>query len=143
MLTITTNTMTIKEPRGGTLCTPACVRGELEDMATMAQEGFCVLTVNAKNTIIDRHLVTIGTLDAVSVHPREVFKAAIWDGAAAIVLAHNHPSGDPTPSAEDIKITRQLVDAGKTLDVKVLDHVILGRGNPDHISLREAGLVKF
>ena len=143
MLTITTNTMTIKEPRGERVCTPASVRGELADMATMAQEAFCVITLNTKNTIIDRHLVTLGTINSSLVHPREVFKAAIWDGAAAIVLAHNHPSGDPTPSPEDIRITRQLVKAGKVLDIRVLDHVVIGRAPQEYVSLREAGLLKF
>jgi DNA repair protein RadC len=77
------------------------------------------------------------------VHPREVFRAAILDGAGAIILAHNHPSGDPTPSSEDIRITRQLVEAGKILDIEVLDHVVVGRGERPFLSLRESGLVSF
>jgi len=143
MFTITTDAMTIKEPRGDKLCTPAAVRGELADMATMAQECFCVLTLNTKNQLIDRHMVTLGIVDASLVHPREVFRAAICDGAAAVVVAHNHPSGDPTPSAEDIRVTRQLVESGKVLDIQVLDHVIIGRGEREFVSLREEGLVEF
>jgi DNA repair protein RadC len=81
------------------------------------------------------------------VHPREVFKAAVEHSAAAVVLVHNHPSGDPTPSAEDIRITRQLVDAGRVMDLKVLDHVVLGKPRAgtahDFVSLRENGLVDF
>ena len=143
MLTITTNAMTIKEPKGERLCTPGSVRGELADMSTMAQECFCVLTLNTKNHLIDRHLITLGIVDASLVHPREVFRAAISDGASAVVLAHNHPSGNPTPSAKDIRITRQLVESGKVLDIQVLDHVIIGRGEREFVSLREEGLVEF
>ena len=90
--------------------------------------------------------VTLGLADASLAHPREVFREAIACGSSAIVLAHNHPSGDPTPSGEDIRLTRELVAAGKVIGIPVLDHVILGR--PDsagrsHVSLREAGLVEF
>ena len=100
MFTITANALTIKEPKGVVLRSPDSVRVELGDMASMAQECFCVCTLTTKNTLIDRHLVTMGLLDASLVHPREVFRVAVSDGAAAIVVAHNHPSGDPTPSAE-------------------------------------------
>jgi DNA repair protein RadC len=90
--------------------------------------------------------ITLGLADASLAHPREVFREAIACGSSALVLAHNHPSGDPTPSAEDIRLTRELVAAGKVVGIPVLDHVILGR--PDnsgrsHVSLREAGLVEF
>ena len=125
MLTITTNAMTIKEPKGERLCTPGSVRGELADMSTMAQECFCVLTLNTKNHLIDRHLITLGIVDASLVHPREVFRAAISDGASAVVLAHNHPSGNPEPSREDVAVTRQLVEAGKVMGIPVHDHLIL------------------
>jgi DNA repair protein RadC len=88
-------------------------------------------------------------LDASLVAPREVFRGAVADSAAAIVCAHNHPSGDPTPSAEDVRITRQLVEAGRILGIRVLDHVVIGRpdatgpGAPGFLSLRESGLVTF
>lgn len=91
--------------------------------------------------------ITKGILDTSLVHPREVFKEAIRSSSAAIVVLHNHPSGDVTPSAEDLRITRQLVEAGKIVDIEVLDHVILGRASPgqerDFLSVRESGLVKF
>lgn len=91
--------------------------------------------------------VTLGLADASLAHPREVFREAIACGASAVVLAHNHPSGDPTPSAEDIRLTRELVAAGKVVGIPVLDHVILGRaetaGGRSYVSLREAGLVEF
>jgi DNA repair protein RadC len=143
MFTLSTNVMTVKEAAGSRLCTPEDVRTQLADAATMAQEGFFVLTVNTKNKVIDTHMITLGIVDAALVHPREVFRPAISDGAAAVILAHNHPSGDPTPSAEDIRITRQLVEAGRVIDIRVLDHVILGRDQTPFISLREAGIVDF
>src|SRR5687768_5219536 len=82
-------------------------------------------------------LLTMGTMDTLLVHPREVFRGAIIAGAAAIVLMHNHPSGEPTPSEQDIKITRDLIRAGQLIKIEVLDHVIIG--NPNHCSLRELG----
>ena len=126
--------------------TPADVSSLCDDMRSMSQESFQVLTLNTKNGVIDRHLITLGLVDASLVHPREVFRVAIMDGAAAVILVHNHPSGDPSPSAEDIRITKQLVEAGKIIDVRVQDHVIVGR-RPDEshcfVSLRETGLVDF
>ena len=133
----------VKESSFKTCRTPADAAGILSDTATLAQEAFTVLTLDTKHHIIDRHLITLGLLDASLVHPREVFRTAIQDGAAAILVSHNHPSGDPTPSAEDIRITRQLVEAGKVLDVQVLDHVVIGRGETPFTSLRETGLVNF
>lgn len=116
-------------------------------MRGMMQEAFMVLTLDAKNKVIDQQLVTLGLLDASLVHPREVFRKAIVDNAAAIILAHNHPSGDPTPSGEDIRVTKQLVEAGSIVGIKVLDHVIIGaagsRGNRDFMSIREEGLISF
>jgi DNA repair protein RadC len=110
-------------------------------------EAFWVLLLNRRYHLIRPPLeITRGILDASLVHPREVFKEAIRSNAAAIILAHNHPSGDPTPSAEDIRITRQLVEAGKIIQIDVLDHVIIGNaqaGARDYASLRESGLVNF
>jgi len=129
--------------------TPAEVYGLCRDLQQAAQEAFIVIDLNAKNNVIDKRLVTLGLLDASLVHPREVFRGAIVNNAAAVVVCHNHPSGDPTPSAEDVRITRQLVDAGKVLSIRVVDHVVIGRpdstgpGAPAFLSLREAGLVEF
>ena len=123
--------------------TPEDVRRILADTADLAQEAFTVLTLNRKNKVIDRHLVTLGLLDASLVHPREIFGAAVRDSASAIIVAHNHPSGDPTPSSEDLAITRRLVESGRVLDIRVLDHVIVGRGTVPHFSIRESGLVSF
>ncbi len=129
--------------------TPADVAALCADLRQSAQEAFIVIDLNAKNNVIDKRLVTLGLLDASLVHPREVFRGAIVNNAAAVVVVHNHPSGDPTPSAEDVRITRQLVDAGRILSVRVLDHVVIGRadatspGSPAFMSLRESGLVSF
>jgi DNA repair protein RadC len=136
----------IRESTGTKCHTPEAVANELTDLRSAAQECFCVLTLDTKNRIIDKHLITLGILNATLAHPREVFRAAIMDSAAAIVLAHNHPSGDTTPSAEDIKLTRQLVEVGKHVEIHVLDHVIIGRtadSRPDYLSLRETGMVQF
>ena len=131
------------------LRTPADVAAVVrDDVRRLDCETFWVLLLDAKNGMIGHPVVVSkGLLDASLVHPREVFKEAIKRGAAAVLLAHNHPSGDPSPSAEDVRITRQLVDAGRIIDIRVLDHVVLGRlradGRPDYVSLRESGIVQF
>ena len=84
--------------------------------------------------------VARGTLDASLVHPREVFRAAITEAAASVIVIHNHPSGDPTPSPEDRAVTRQLVDAGRLVGIEVLDHVVVGEGR--YVSFAEAGLMQ-
>ena len=103
------------------------------------EEHFYCLFLSTKNRINGIHEVSIGTLNAAVVHPREVFKAAILSNSAAVILVHNHPSGDPSPSPEDIQLTRQLVEAGKLLDMPVLDHVIIG--NRRYSSLKERGIL--
>lgn len=92
------------------------------------KEHFAVMLLNTKNHIIGIKDVSIGSLTASIVHPREVFEAAILHHAAAIILLHNHPSGDPSPSREDIAVTQRLVKVGKVMDIPVLDHIILGNG---------------
>jgi len=91
------------------------------------QENFYVLMLDTKNNIIGEQLISKGILDASIIHPREVFKPAIKNSASKIILVHNHPSGDPSPSQEDLNITKRLISAGEEIDVKVLDHVIIGR----------------
>jgi DNA repair protein RadC len=100
-------------------------------------ECFIVLLLNTRRRVKGHHFVSIGTLDTLLVHPREVFRVAIVAAAGAIVLMHNHPSGDPTPSEADIKVTRDLIRAGQLMKIDVLDHVIIG--NPNRCSLRELG----
>ena len=125
---------------GTLLTTPQQVETYLSELKSAAQEAFVVIALNAKNRVIEKHLISLGTVNSALVHPREAFRALIQSGASATILAHNHPSGDPAPSAEDIKITRQLVSAGEIMGIKVLDHVVIG---DTALSLREAGLVKF
>lgn len=119
-----------------------------DDVRSLDQEVFWVLLLDSKNFLKGKPVeITSGLLDASLVHPREVFKEAIRLSTAAVVLAHNHPSGDPAPSSEDVRITKQLVEAGRIVDIKVLDHVILGKatgqGLPDFLSMREQGVVSF
>src|SRR5947207_14486247 len=102
-------------------------------------EVFYLITLNAQAAVVGLHEVTRGTLTSSLVHPREVLIRAIADCAAGIIVAHNHPSGDPRPSADDHAVTRQLVDAGKLLDVLVYDHVIVGNGR--YFSFAEGGLL--
>jgi DNA repair protein RadC len=106
-------------------------------------EQFQVVLLNTRRKLIRIERISQGTLDTLLVHPREVFRSAILAGAAAIVLVHNHPSGDPTPSEADVKVTRDLIRAGQLLKIEVLDHVILGRRTDqrkrDFTSLRELG----
>jgi DNA repair protein RadC len=92
------------------------------------QEEFHALLLNTRHRVLREVLVTRGTLDSALIHPREVFRHAVAEGAAAVILVHNHPSGDPTPSAEDRAVTRQLAEAGRAVGIPVLDHVVVGRG---------------
>lgn len=100
-------------------------------------ECMAVLILNTRRRVKGHQLLTIGTMDTILVHAREVFRGAIIAAAAAIAIIHNHPSGDPTPSEADIKVTRDLIRAGQLLKIEVIDHVIIG--NPNHSSLRELG----
>lgn len=106
-------------------------------------EQFQVILLNTRRRLIKVERISQGTLDTLLVHPREVFHVAIASRASAIVLAHNHPSGDPTPSEADIKVTRDLIRAGQILKIEVLDHLIIGRRTEqrpkDYVSLRELG----
>lgn len=107
-------------------------------MRDLSQEEFRVLLLNTQHAVVRELTATRGTLDTSLVHPREVFRAAITESAAAVILVHNHPSGDPTPSPEDREVTRQLAEAGRLLGIPVLDHVVIGDGR--YISFVEAGL---
>ena len=111
----------------------------MEDMRGLKQEHLVALLLNAKCEIESRITVSIGELTSTVVHPREVFRPAIRKGAAGIILAHNHPSGDPTPSKEDILLTRKVRDAGNLIGIDLLDHIILGDNT--YISLSEKGFL--
>ncbi|HVU32913.1 MAG TPA: DNA repair protein RadC [Opitutaceae bacterium] len=109
-------------------------------------EKFWVLCLNRKNRLVKRVEITSGTATAALAHPREVFRAAIREAASAVICAHNHPSGDPAPSAPDVQVTRQLREAAKAVDIELLDHVIVGRASADpqnrgYFSFREAGML--
>lgn len=114
-----------------------------EHVRHFQKEQFIVLLVNTRRRLVKREELSQGTLDTILVHARDVFRLAITANAAAIVLVHNHPSGDPTPSEADIKVTRDLIRAGQLLKIELLDHVILGRAtqerSKDYASLRELG----
>ncbi len=103
------------------------------------KEVFLALHLDGKNRIICMDLVSIGSLNQSIVHPREVFKTALLSNAAACLLIHQHPTGDPTPSSEDIAITRRLKEAGEIMGIKVLDHIIVGDG--EYLSFVERGLL--
>ena len=98
-----------------------------ERLKDKKEEHFYILMLNTQNNIIGEQLISKGILDASIIHPREVFKPAIKNSASKIILVHNHPSGDPTPSQEDLEITDKLIKAGEELEIKVLDHVIIGK----------------
>jgi DNA repair protein RadC len=109
-------------------------------------EKFWVLCLNRKNRLLKRVEITSGTATAALAHPREVFRAAIRESAASVICAHNHPSGDPAPSAPDMQVTRQLREAARAVDIDLVDHVILGRAGADptgrgYFSFREAGIL--
>jgi DNA repair protein RadC len=105
----------------------------------MKKEVFVALYLDTKNRLIREETISIGSLNASIVHPREVFRTAIQESAATLILAHNHPSGEPGPSRDDIDLTREIVMAGKLMGIEVLDHVIIG--NSCFISLKEKGLM--
>lgn len=107
---------------------PGDIAAIFEYLQSKDREQIDILCLSTKNKVIAIHTVSIGSLNSSIVHPREVFKAAILANSASIILVHNHPSGDPTPSDEDIKITKRLCEAGKILGITVLDHVIIGDG---------------
>jgi len=121
----------------------ACAKDVLPlvaDIAAKQQEYFLCISLNGANEVIEKRVVTIGLLDKSPVHPREVFADVIADRAAAVVFAHNHPSGDLQPSEADLRMHDQLTEAGKILGLRVLDHVIVTRKG--YYSFQEAGLIK-
>ncbi|TCP32236.1 DNA replication and repair protein RadC [Scopulibacillus darangshiensis] len=111
----------------------------MEDLRFLTQEHFVCLYLNTKNQVLHQQTVFIGSLNASIVHPREVFKEAFRRSAASIICFHNHPSGDPAPSREDIEVTKRLVECGKMLGIDVLDHIIIG--DQSFVSLKEKGIV--
>jgi DNA repair protein RadC len=109
----------------------------MNDMRFLSQEHFVCLYLNTKNQVIHKQTIFIGSLNASIVHPREVFREALKRSAASIIAAHNHPSGDPAPSREDIEVTKRLVECGKIIGIDLLDHLIIGENK--FVSLKEKG----
>jgi len=109
----------------------------MTDMTSLTQEHFVVLFLNVKNEVLHKQTIFIGSLNSSIVHPRDIFREAVKRSAASIICAHNHPSGNPSPSPEDIDVTKRLLEAGSLMGIELLDHVIIG----DHqfISLKEKG----
>jgi DNA repair protein RadC len=108
-------------------------------MEDLKREVFRIALLDAQNGLLRDRIVSEGTLSASLVHPREVFKPAILESAASVILLHNHPSGDPTPSREDVRLTRQLADCARLLDLRIHDHVIIGRGR--YLSFAQKGIL--
>ena len=108
-----------------------------DELKYLQKEHFVVLFLNTKNRVIGKETLSIGSLNASIVHPREVFRSAIQKSSASIICAHNHPSGDPTPSPEDIEVTRRLAESGKLVGIELLDHLIIA--DQSFVSLKELG----
>ncbi len=112
-----------------------------EDLAEQKQEHFCAAFFDSKAHLIVRKVIHIGTLNMSVVGAREVFREAVRHNAASVIVAHNHPSGDPEPSPEDVKVTQALKKAGELLDVPLLDHLVIGHGKKRYVSLNDEGLL--
>lgn len=111
----------------------------MDSMRFLHQEHFVILLLNTKNQVIGQETIFVGTLNSSLVHPREVFREGIRRSAASIILLHNHPSGDPQPSKEDVDVTQRLVECGRLLGIEVLDHLVIGDGI--FVSLKEKGFM--
>ncbi|PLT32398.1 DNA repair protein RadC [Bacillus sp. V5-8f] len=114
-----------------------CANYCMDEMRFLSQEHFVCIYLNTKNQVLHKQTIFIGSLNASIVHPREVFKEAFRRSAASIICLHNHPSGDPTPSREDIEVTKRLAECGKIIGIDLLDHVIIGEQK--YVSLKEKG----
>ena len=112
---------------------------QLSDMRELKKEHFVVLYLNAKNQLVHKETISMGTLNANLVHPREVFEPALKYSAAQIIAAHNHPSGDPKPSEDDLELTKRLTEAGKMMGIELMDHVIVSKNS--HFSFKEEKLL--
>lgn len=129
------------EPFDTPLTTPQLVAelGIKMEIHENAEEVFCIFCLNTKGKVIAFHEVSRGDLNSSMVHPREVFKRALLNNAQAIIIMHNHPSGDCKASYEDVNVTRKLIDAGALMDIPILDHIVLG--DCDYTSMKSEGLI--
>lgn len=127
-------------PEAATVSSPADAAAlVMEEMRHHLREHFRAVLLDTKNRVISVEDISIGSLNASLIHPREVFRPAIQKASASLILVHNHPSGDPTPSREDMDVTRRLHEAGKLIGIEVLDHIVIGDGR--FVSFREKGLL--
>ena len=131
--------MEVNDTNLPTIVTPKDVVAQLTDLRHNKKEHFVALYLNARNQLVHKETISMGTLNTNLVHPREVFEPALKHSAAGIMVAHNHPSGDPKPSEDDLEITKRLAEAGKMMGVELLDHVIIAVNN--HFSFKEGRLI--
>ncbi|MBN2198139.1 DNA repair protein RadC [Candidatus Wolfebacteria bacterium] len=129
----------LKNKKSILLLSPQDVWNELKDIRDNKKEHFVIFFLDARNQEIRREIISVGSLNANLVHPREVFEPAVASLAAQIIIAHNHPSGNPEASEEDLKITKRLVEAGKILGIDVIDHVVVSEG--EYFSFKEKKLI--
>jgi len=129
----------LKDKKAQIFLTPKEIWEELKDLKNHKKEHFVIFYLNSRNQEIKRETISIGSLNANLVHPREVFEPAVRNLAAQIILAHNHPSGDPEPSEDDLEITKRLVESGKILGIEVIDHIIVAKN--DFFSFKERKLI--
>lgn len=129
----------LKDKKVQIYLTPKEIWEELRDLRNHKKEHFVIFYLDSRNQEIKREIISIGSLNANLVHPREVFEPAVRNFTAQIILAHNHPSGDPIPSEDDLEITKRLVEAGKILGIEVIDHIIVAKDN--FFSFKEKDLI--
>ena len=129
----------LKNKKSELFLSPKDVWDELKEIRNHKKEHFVIFYLDTRNQEIKREVISVGTLNANLVHPREVFEPAIQNHCAQIIVAHNHPSGDPEPSEEDLLITKRLVEAGKILGIDLLDHIIVARDS--YLSFKEKNLL--
>ena len=129
----------LKDKKHNLILSPQSVWENLKDIRDHKKEHFVIFYLDTRNQEIKREVISVGTLNASLIHPREVFEPAITHSAAQVIVAHNHPSGDPEPSEEDLSITKRLVEAGKILGIELLDHVVAGKEK--FVSLKERGIL--
>jgi len=129
----------LKDKKAQIFLTPKEVWEELKDIKNHKKEHFVIFYLDSRNQEIKRETISIGSLNANLVHPREVFEPAVRNLAAQIILAHNHPSGDPTPSEDDLEITKKLIESGKILGIEIIDHIIVAKN--DFFSFKERKLI--
>lgn len=129
----------LKGKAAGLFLKPEDVWKELKEIREHKKEHFIIFFLDSRNQEIKREIVSIGSLNANLVHPREVFEPAIKNLAAQVILAHNHPSGDPEPSEDDVELNKRLAEAGKILGIEVIDHIVIGKNG--YLSFKEKGLL--